>query len=137
MKIMPGINMQWPWSELLLSGQKTIETRTYPLPAKYNGIELALIETPGPRGKRDAGIEKARVIGTITFSSSFQYMSESEWKKDEKRHRVNTSDPQFSWEKRRQKVWGWRVIQTKRLPKPIPAPRKRGIVFATSCRVSL
>ena len=50
---------------MLLSGEKTVETRGYPLPEKYVGCELAIIETPGPRGRREAGIEKARIVGTI------------------------------------------------------------------------
>ncbi len=136
MKTIPGINVQWPWSELLISGKKTVETRTYPLPEKYIGVELALIETPGSKGKKEAGIKKARVIGTITFGEAFKYRTESEWKGDEQRHLVDTSDPQFSWKKRKQNVWGWTVIRFKRFKRAIPAPNKRGIVFATSCKVS-
>ena len=65
---MIGINIQAPFAELLINLEKCVETRTYPLPLKYEGEELALIETPGKTGKF-----KARIIGTITFSHSFKY----------------------------------------------------------------
>src|SRR4029450_4821616 len=44
---LPGINIQVPWAEAILSGQKVIETRFYPLPGKWVGQPLAVIETPG------------------------------------------------------------------------------------------
>lgn len=131
-KEIPGINIQWPWSELLLNGKKTIETRTYPLPKKFEGVELAIIETPGPRGKKEAGIDKARIIGTIVFGQSFQYKNEKEWRNDQARHRVDVNDPQFAWDKR-DEVWGWEVKKVKWLPAVVNPPKKRGIVFANSC----
>ena len=67
---MTGINIQTPWSELLINGDKSVETRSYPLPEKYMGEELALIETPGRYGRF-----KARIIGTITFSHSFKLLT--------------------------------------------------------------
>lgn len=135
MKTIPGINIQWPWSELLLSGKKTIETRTYPLPKKYIGVELAVIETPGPRGKKEAGIDRARVVGTITFGEPFRYATEQQWRQDRERHLVEPSDGQFSWDKREKLVWGWTVLKYRRLKQPANAPNKRGIVFATKCRL--
>ena len=79
LETIPGVNIQWPWSELLLTGKKSVETRSYPLPEKYLGQWLAVIETPGPHGKREAGIDKARITGKIMFSESFQYPTLSEW----------------------------------------------------------
>ncbi len=127
--------MQWPWSDLLLSGKKSIETRTYPLPSKYLGVELALIETPGLRGKKEAGIVKARVVGTITFGDSFQYRSAKHWANDKNRHLVDVGDLQFSWEMRKKNVWGWTVTNVRLFEEPVPAPKKRGIVFASACKI--
>lgn len=42
-----GINIQFPISQLIVDGSKTIETRTYPIPDHYIGKEMILIETPG------------------------------------------------------------------------------------------
>ena len=55
---MTGINIQSPWSRLLIEGDKCVETRSYPIPEKYVGEDLGLIETPGKDGDF-----KARIIG--------------------------------------------------------------------------
>ena len=44
---LPGINIQAPWAEAIVSGRKVIETRFYPMPRKWVGQPLAIIETPG------------------------------------------------------------------------------------------
>jgi hypothetical protein len=134
--ILPGINIQWPWSQLIASGIKTVETRKYPIPEKYIDRPLALIETPGPRGKKEAGIEKARIIGVITFSESFEYKTVKQWRDDYERHCVPTNDPQFTYTKGTPK-WGWEVASVIQFTRPIKAPTKKGIVFATSCSVPL
>lgn len=135
-KKIPGLNIQWPWSQLLLSGKKTIETRTYPLPKKYENVELAIIETPGPDGKKKAGILKARIIGTIVFENSFQYLCEKDWQKDKDKHLVKLDDKDFSWQKKDSNIWGWNVKSVTSFKRLIPAPIKRGIVFATKCELS-
>lgn len=134
MTTLPGINIQWPWSSLLLEGKKTIETRSYPIPEKHVGKTLAIIETPGPRGKREAGIVKARIIGTIVFASCKEYHSQEEWQSDEALHLVPTDDPQYQFTRNKPK-WGWIVKQVSPLPKHASAPKKRGIVFATKCTI--
>ena len=128
-KLMPGINIQWPWSELLLEGKKTIETRSYPLPKRLENVEMAIIETPGPKGKSKAGIKSARVIGTITFRTSKQYTSQKAWLADQKKHLVNPNDPQFKYTANKEK-WAWYVNKITILPKPIAPPKKRGIIYA-------
>ena len=133
-RAIPGVNIQWPWSQLLLSGVKTVETRGYPLPAKYIGQELALIETPGPRGKKEAGIERARIIGTIVFSGSIEYRSGGAWSKDRDRHQVQQDDPVFAFRAGTPK-WGWVVEQVTKLIEPSAAPARRGIVFAARCAI--
>ena len=84
---MTGINIQTPWSELLINEVKSVETRSYHLPEKYVGEELALIETPGRYGRF-----KARIIGTITFSHSFKYPDQKAWQDDYNRHCVAVDD---------------------------------------------
>src|SRR5687768_8302611 len=97
-----GINIQYPWSQLLASGLKTVETRKYPLPEKYAGIPLAIIETPGAHKPKF----RARIIGVITFSHSIEYKSQREWTTDERRHRVSLSDPTFRYKEGEPKH-GW------------------------------
>jgi hypothetical protein len=123
---MNGINIQGPWSSLLINGQKTIETRSYPLPKKYRDVTLALIETPG--GKKF----KSRIIGTITFSDSFKYDNETSWASDYNRHYVRPDDI-YGWNDKPK--YGWIVKQIVKFDKPVEPPKKRGIVFSKDCIV--
>ena len=123
---MIGINIQSPFAELLINSDKCVETRTYPLPPKYEGEELALIETPGKLGKF-----KARIIGTITFSHSFKYNSVQEWEADYNRHKVS-ADSNFGWKDSKNK-YGWVVSQIYKFDEPFPAPENKGIVFTNNC----
>jgi hypothetical protein len=133
-QLLPGINIQWPWSQLLLSGKKIVETRSYALPKKYEGQALALIETPGPFGLKQAGITEARIIGIITFSESFRYLTKKAWAADQNRHLVKMDDPSFAYDSSKPK-WGWVVSTVVPFEKPVAAPVKKGIVFSSNCRV--
>lgn len=128
----PGVNIQWPWSRLIVEGKKTVETRTYSLPKKYIGQELAIIETPGPHGKWQ-GINKAQIIGTVIFEKTFRYDYKT-WKSDHLRHFVFPDDPQFKWNDKNEK-WGWVVSKVNLFKEPLPAPKKRGIIFASECEI--
>jgi hypothetical protein len=120
---MTGLNIQIPWSTLLINGDKSVETRSYPLPEKYVGIELALIETPGKYGRF-----KSRITGTITFSHSFLYVVKNDWVNDYNRHKVEEQDKLFGWNTVKPK-YGWVVSNIKKFDKPIPYLKKKGIVF--------
>lgn len=123
---MTGLNIQAPWSTLLINGQKTVETRSYRLPQRLEGVELALIETPGKSGKF-----KSRIIGTITFSGCIQYSSKEQWQSDETRHKVNTNNKLYSWNDKPK--FGWIVQSVKKFKKPVDPPAKRGIIYAKNC----
>lgn len=129
-----GVHIQWPWSRLLLSGEKTVETRGYPLPKKYWGAPIAIIETAGKNGKKRAGIQSAHIIGIVTFARSFQYPSEKEWAADKKRHLVGQDDPNFGFSATKKK-FAWEVQSIQPISPPKKAPKVRGIVFANNCRV--
>lgn len=126
---MIGINIQCPWAESLVNGNKCVETRSYQLPSKYEGEELAVIETPG-----NSGNFKARIIGTITFSHSFQYKDENEWREDYNRHLVSPDDSQYGWQNDKSK-YGWVVSNVVKFPEPQPAPENKGIIFTLNCEV--
>lgn len=127
-RIIPGINIQWPISTLILSGEKTIETRTYTIPAKHVGKELALIETPGPRGDF-----KARIRGIVTFGKSFAYEDAEAFYRDTPRHCVERGSA-WQWQNAKPKH-GWPITSITVFADPIPAPSPRGIVFASRCIV--
>ena len=128
---MTGINIQYPFSEMLINGDKCVETRSYPLPEKYEGEELALIETPGKSGEF-----KSRIIGTITFSHSFKYPDENAWKDDYARHLVEIDDIDFGWKENKDK-YGWVVSNVTKFEEYQTAPEKKGIIFTLDCEVSI
>jgi len=122
---MTGLNIQAPWSSLLINGLKSVETRSYHLPLKYEGVELYLVETPGKLGKF-----KARVIGTITFSHSFKYSTKTDWINDHNRHLVSQNDPLYSWNDKPK--YGWVVCSVKKFDEPLDISGKRGIIFTNN-----
>lgn len=122
-KSLPGLNVQVPWARLLLEGKKTIETRTYPLPAKYRGEDLWLIETPGRLGKF-----KARVIGVIRFSGCKHYRSAAEFYEQSDCHLVYPHTQSFCWREGETK-FGWTVAKVSPVDE-FKAPVPRGIVYA-------
>jgi hypothetical protein len=125
-KSLSGINIQAPWAELLINGQKTVETRSYRLPQRLEGVELAVIETPGKSAKF-----KSRIIGTIVFSHSFQYQNEGHWAFDYERHCVHITN-EYGWKSNKLK-FGWVVQSVSKLDYPVDPPVKRGIIYARDC----
>lgn len=125
--LMIGLNIQYPWSEMLLLGDKVVETRSYPLPKRLEGMELALVETPGKSKKF-----KTRIVGTITFSHCFEYRSKQDWQNDFNRHKVLDCD-EYCWSGKPK--YGWVVSQIFRLQKATAPPKKRGMVYVKNCRV--
>lgn len=123
---LPGINIQWPISELIISGKKTVETRTYPIPLKYLNRDLLMIETPGPKGNF-----KARIVAVIRFSKSKPYKNKKDFYSDHKRHLVDQKSD-WAWQKDKPK-WGWEIAKIENLVEPLPAQFKRGIIFTSRC----
>ncbi len=107
---------------MILSGEKTIETRKYPIPAHLINKDLLIIETPGKTGDF-----KARIIGTVTFGESFRYSNKNEFYADVKKHRV-TPDSVWKWVSGVQK-FGWPILRVKAFSEYKVAPDKKGIKF--------
>lgn len=126
---MTGLNVQIPWSRLLINGNKSVETRSYPLPKKYEGVELALIETPGKYGKF-----KSQIIGTITFSHSFQYPDKQSWIDDYNRHIVEENDEFCYWNENKKK-YGWVVSSVNKFENIIAINKTKGIIFTTGIKL--
>jgi hypothetical protein len=120
---MNGINIQYPWSKLLIDQEKCVETRSYPLPKKYIGVELALIETPGRKEKF-----KSNIIGTITFSHSFKYETIYDFESDFNRHLVPVDDKNYGWKNDKDK-YGWVVCNINKFDESIKLNSIGGIVF--------
>jgi hypothetical protein len=113
-----GLNVQWPWSDLIVTGLKTVETRGYPLPSMLAGVPLALVETRnGP----------ARVVAIVRFSHSVRYATRREWLADRRRHLVPPGDPLYGWTPGKP-LYGWIVERVAPLRAPCPTD-SRGIVY--------
>ena len=124
----PGINIQFPISALILDGEKSIETRTYPLPKKYIRKWMVIIETPGKQGDFTA-----RLVGLIQFDASFMYKNEAEFSEDYSKHRVSRASP-WKWQKGKSK-WGWPILSFKKFQKSLPAPKNKGIKYTATIEV--
>ncbi len=122
MKTYTGINIQYPISQLILNGQKTIETRTYPIPEKYLGQDMLMIETPGKTGKF-----KSRIVAIIRFDFCSQYKNSNAFYKDIKLHHV-TPDSNWAWIEGKPK-WGWKITKLVTIKSPIKITKKIGIKF--------
>ena len=123
-----GINIQWPISELILSGKKTIETRTYPIPEKYLNQEMLMIETPGKKGKF-----KARIVAIIKFTKCTKYVDKEDFYLDMDKHCVSPDSP-WAWKDKNK--YGWKVEVVKIFPSPITYAKKKGIKFTLDLNLS-
>ena len=133
---LPAINIQWPWSELIASGIKTVETRGYAIPQKYVNEEMLLIETPGKSRGLNGAPKAARIIAVIRFGEAFEYLSHEQWLRDDKRHCVKKNDLLYAFSTHKKK-WGWPVVSVHKLADPKEAPKKKGIRFTQNVSVTL
>lgn len=81
-----GLVVSWPWSDAIMDGIKSIETREYALPAELVGSRIALIETGNPNAEN--GAASHIVVGSVVFFRSDQYMEQDEWEDDTNNHLV-------------------------------------------------
>ncbi len=126
-KTYTGINIQWPISRKILSGEKSIETRFYPIPQQYLNKEMLLIETPGTQGKF-----KSRITATIKFTKCFKYKNIKSFYADYDRHFVD-KDSLWAWKDKPK--WGWQVEIVKVIDPPISFLGRKGIVYTKNILV--
>lgn len=119
-----GINIQWPISELILSGKKTIETRTYPIPKNYLNNEVVLIETPGKSGKF-----KSRARAIVIFTDCFCYKNKTQFYADVDKHCVDKFSP---WAWKENAKWGWRLEVVRVFVNPKQIKNRIGIRYTKS-----
>jgi hypothetical protein len=122
MRSLPGLNIQFPISQEIINGNKSIETRTYPIPKHYLGVPIFLVETPGPSGRF-----KARISGIVVVSRCRSYKSKKDFYADQSLHLVSPNSP-WKWTDKKPK-WGWTISKVIRIKKTIPLKKRTGIVF--------
>lgn len=120
----PGLNIRYPWSQLILSGKKTVETRNYPIPEKYLGKLLCIIETGNSK--------PSKIVGLVRFSSTFKYNTFEQWEKDYVKHLVPANDNDFRFSLEKEK-WGWNIDFIYKIDQLLDSPKKKGIIYAKKC----
>ena len=132
-----GLNIQWPFAQLILQGAKSIEARRYRLGHRdiaKASEHLWLIETPGPICKAtknalvgDRNIAprpaKAQIIGTVCFSHSAQYKSCAAFRKDARNHCIREGG-EYDWDGTGE-MHGWAISSVRALAQAIPAPANK------------
>lgn len=121
-KTYTGINIQFPISQLILSGKKTVETRTYPIPKKYLNQDLLMIETPG-----DEGDFEAQGVCIIRFSDCYQYKTLKKFRSEFTLHKVDEGS-KWDWNPKKPK-WAWQISHIEICQQPIKIKKRKGIVF--------
>lgn len=135
-----GLNIEHPFSQLILSGAKTIEARRYPLGHRnitHAGEEQFLIETPSKTANAailgDAKINPspryAQVVGIVRFNTSTQYKGRASWRRDRLKHRI-TKDSKYDWAGAGE-MHAWHVAEVRRFCKPVPAGLKTQTGYGT------
>lgn len=111
-----GLELQAPFAKAVVNGQKSIETRSYNLPASLIGVRIFIIESPaGSAGVSVMGdtidFEKddAKLIGWCIITSVKKYTARQDFEDDEHLHLV-TRDSGYGWKTGKTKfVYGWNV----------------------------
>lgn len=129
-----ALEMQAPWARRLLDGKKTVETRSYPLPAGLVGRQIELFESqPGKDGVSSVGdlVETCAAgllaVGRVVFRATEAYETRESWAGDAGRHLVDPSvDGAYGW-KGPGSVHGWVVGEVQEHATPRPVTRMRRV----------
>ncbi|OQR95131.1 2OG-Fe(II) oxygenase [Thraustotheca clavata] len=114
------LEVQAPWSEWLLDGRKSIETRRYEFPQHLLGQRVWILETPQGFTQQSAlpnqvSVPSAygKIVGFVIFDQSKQYTTQQEWKDDEEKHLVKEASG-YSWNEK-ELFFGWKVKGTQKM----------------------
>ena len=137
-----GLNIQWPFSQLMLMGAKSEEVRRYEL--NYRGIaktdeEVWIVETKGLAADASAnamvsGLQIAprpsspQVVGTVRFAGAHSYGSKKAFDDARVRHRIAVGS-KHDWDGSGS-VYGWRVGTVRALREPVPVGSTGQVCFA-------
>ena len=126
-----ALEVQLPFSELILSRLKTIETRAYPLPEKLLGTKIMLLESQAVSSSSLSSSlgdvilgsdESVKIVGYIIVDNIVEYNTYEQWDTDRARTCVDRSS-KFEYkgdpDERR---WGWNIQEAKRFDDGHPLP---------------
>ena len=128
--VLRGLNIQYPFSQLILAKLKDTEVRDYALGHRSIANpdeEMFLIETP-PKNQASAAVDhidlgppprQAQVVGTVSFSKSEQYKKQAAWNLDRRRHRIKRGSA-LDWQEGQGDKHAWRIGQVRCFQEPVP-----------------
>ena len=128
--VLRGLNIQYPFSRLILAGLKDTEVRDYALGYRniaHQDEEMFLIETP-PKNLASVGVDhthlgppprRAQVVGTVCFSKSEKYKTRTAWNGDRERHCIRRGSP-LDWQGDKGEKHAWRIGQVRRFHGALP-----------------
>ena len=116
-----ALEVQQPWSDLLLSGDKVVETRRYPFPPWLLGQRINILQsaagTPGISAVPDEiwpSDKRFALPGWIVVSDCILYSSPDQWEADAAHHRVPIDDAgAYGWDAERE-LYGWVIASAGR-----------------------
>jgi hypothetical protein len=112
-----ALEVSWPWTDAILDGFKSVETREYELPEALARQPVLLIEVDN-ENQADA------VVGVAVFDASVQYEGEDDWAEDSGSHLVSPDDSRFAWNHSKEKH-GWRVSRVTRFSSRLSLPEMK------------
>jgi len=126
-----ALEVQSPFSTMILQGSKEIETRDYTLEEDFIGQPVYLLQSSPPTlegraatlsslpdiiSEADAETLGLLLIGTVVFSSCFEYTDDEKWESEREKHCVPLHSP-FDWTAASgRRKWGWVVDNSKSVP---------------------
>ena len=137
---LPGLNINWPFSQLILAGLKKVEARRYDLGCQNTAPpdqEMWLVETPGDPQALAKGMaldgdariaprpQHAQIVGTLTFSRADRYESLESFRSERECHRIGQGG-KYDWHGEGD-MYAWRVSGTRRLVEPVPQLGRKGV----------
>ena len=97
-----GLEMQLPYSEFVLKGQKSIESRAYPLPEALIDVKIEILQSEKGQDRVSSVPDKVilqkssensssiqsplKRIGWVKFSKCIEYSSRERFEADQEKH---------------------------------------------------
>mmetsp|Transcript_9189 Transcript_9189/g.13858 ORF Transcript_9189/g.13858 Transcript_9189/m.13858 type:complete len:667 (-) Transcript_9189:1525-3525(-) len=118
-----GLEMQQPYSKFVLNGQKSIESRAYPLPEALIDAKIEILQSEKgldgvssvpdrvtlnkSRDDNSSTPSPLKRIGWVTFAKCIQYTTREEFEADREKHLVDPNSG-YGWNDERP-IYGWVV----------------------------
>jgi len=107
------------FADLIVSGQKSIETRRTRSLDPLVGQRVKILRTTG-KG------DEARIVGEVTIGEPIEYKTKTEFAKDYNKHLVD-DDSDFTFQDGGK--FGYPMLNPERYDTPYPMPKRKGIVY--------